>query len=190
MTLASMAMMYQYTVLVCLMVVVFAEKTSAEVEFHRIKVLANGAEVLEDVQYDKDNKVALLTVEGQQAGDETICQSTNFHDLERQLLALKYVNSGKCYLVHSKETPSQIESVFRNGIVYNTKTLSYKVRKNSVPAEHLEAQAGKKIANFCKDYDTKWLVEAPIISERSRLKRALKRSCSSFCVFCSFNLIE
>jgi hypothetical protein len=52
-------------------------------QFHRIKVMTNGVPVSEDVLYDKENKVAILNVNGEQDGDVAICQSSNFHDLER-----------------------------------------------------------------------------------------------------------
>ncbi|XP_048776545.1 uncharacterized protein LOC125680819 [Ostrea edulis] len=166
--------------------------TSADMEFHRIKVLSNGVPVSEDVLYDKDNKVAILNVNGEQDGNKSICQSSNFHDLERHILALKQVKSGKCYLVTTEETLSDIERLFENGKVHETKLLSYIARKDSVPVEDVEVQAGKKIAEFCKDYDTRWLVEAPVgrLRRRDLNLQRMPEPCLFNCGHCMFDITE
>ncbi|XP_056017245.1 uncharacterized protein LOC125665337 [Ostrea edulis] len=160
--------------------------TSAEMEFHRIKVLANGVPVSEDVLYDKKNKVAILNVNGED-GNKSICQSSNFHDLERHILALKQVKSGKCYLVNTNETESDIEGLFDHGKIHQAKLLSYIARKDKVPVEDVEAEAGKKIANFCRNYDTYWLEDTT--DERRDIQSSEQApNCWFGCGICLFNI--
>ena len=42
-----------------------------------------GQSVMEDVMYDRHNKMAILDVAGSDDGNLSVCRTSNFHDLER-----------------------------------------------------------------------------------------------------------
>ncbi|XP_060562396.1 uncharacterized protein LOC132722018 [Ruditapes philippinarum] len=138
-------------------------------EFQRIRVFHNRMFADEDVMVDEAEGYVMVTVSHiNGTGIPTI----NLHDARAGFSVLKDVMHGKCHIHKSSHTMSdmknRIDRIGHNGGNERISQIFKVVSNSPIPSQNLSFY-GDKIASFCKNYESYFMVRSQVVTKRDMM---------------------